>query len=294
MSSLTSPLDAIYLAAVFDPVFTIAYPDSRLLRPCSLLTAILHPLSLSSLATSPPRTLQQARVSEDEAETRDRPTKGTLTTLAQLSAHHPDRIILLFPECTPSNGRAVLPLSPALLTAPPKARIFPTSLRYTPADITTPIPGLSYAWHFLWNLCRRPTHTVRVRIAEGMYNTPSASADAKASAAAPAKAAVKNSYATNFLDSLDQGVFSGSDDARRQAPQARVKRPGTPGARGAVNGGASEDDDDSAGVVISDEERAVLDRVAEALARLGRVKRVGLGVREKSEFVRRWMRRRTR
>lgn len=35
-------------------------------------------------------------------------------------------------------------------------------------------------------------------------------------------------------------------------------------------------------------ERRVLDRVAEALARLGRVKRVGLGVRDKEGFVRAW------
>lgn len=38
------------------------------------------------------------------------------------------------------------------------------------------------------------------------------------------------------------------------------------------------------------EERKVLDRVAEDLARLGRVKRVGLGVKEKIEFVRAWTR----
>ena len=35
-------------------------------------------------------------------------------------------------------------------------------------------------------------------------------------------------------------------------------------------------------------ERRVLDRVAEALARLGRVKRVGLGVSDKERFVRAW------
>lgn len=35
-------------------------------------------------------------------------------------------------------------------------------------------------------------------------------------------------------------------------------------------------------------ERKVLDRVAEDLARLGRVKRVGLGVKEKIDFVKTW------
>ena len=37
------------------------------------------------------------------------------------------------------------------------------------------------------------------------------------------------------------------------------------------------------------EERAFLDKIAEALARLGRVKRVGLGVNDKVEFLTMWM-----
>lgn len=35
-------------------------------------------------------------------------------------------------------------------------------------------------------------------------------------------------------------------------------------------------------------DKALLDQVGESLARLGRVKRVGLGVREKQDFVRMW------
>ena len=44
----------------------------------------------------------------------------------------------------------------------------------------------------------------------------------------------------------------------------------------------------SDGEGVSSEERRVLDRVAEDLARLGRVKRVGLGVQEKMEFLKAW------
>lgn len=40
--------------------------------------------------------------------------------------------------------------------------------------------------------------------------------------------------------------------------------------------------------MLNEEEKRVLDRIGEALARLGRVKRVGVGVREKIEFVRVW------
>lgn len=43
---------------------------------------------------------------------------------------------------------------------------------------------------------------------------------------------------------------------------------------------------------IGEAEQKVLDRVAEDLARLGRVKRVGLGVEDKIEFVKVWTKRR--
>lgn len=39
---------------------------------------------------------------------------------------------------------------------------------------------------------------------------------------------------------------------------------------------------------MNQEERAFLDKIAEALARLGRVKRVGLGVKEKQDFIAMW------
>lgn len=45
---------------------------------------------------------------------------------------------------------------------------------------------------------------------------------------------------------------------------------------------------------MSAAEKRVLDKVAEALARLGRVKRVGLGVRDKEEFVKAWSKQRRR
>ena len=41
-------------------------------------------------------------------------------------------------------------------------------------------------------------------------------------------------------------------------------------------------------------EKKVLDRVADALARLGRVKRVGLGVKDKDGFVKAWTRQQRR
>lgn len=45
---------------------------------------------------------------------------------------------------------------------------------------------------------------------------------------------------------------------------------------------------------LTKEEKIFLDRVADALARLGRVKRVGLGVKEKQDFVQSWTKSQTR
>lgn len=51
-----------------------------------------------------------------------------------------------------------------------------------------------------------------------------------------------------------------------------------------VSGGSVDEDG------LLEPERKVLDMVADSLARLGRVKRVGLGVREKARFVEVWKR----
>ena len=45
---------------------------------------------------------------------------------------------------------------------------------------------------------------------------------------------------------------------------------------------------------ISKDEKAFLDKIAEALARLGRVKRVGLDVKDKIDFVAMWATSRSR
>ncbi|RYO95643.1 hypothetical protein DL766_005077 [Monosporascus sp. MC13-8B] len=144
-AQFTSPVDALYLAAIFNPVFTISYPGTRKVQRISLFRAI-------TLALSPP-------VSEPSS-------TAKLTTLRALIEQNPHRIIAVFPEMSTTNGKGILPLSPSLCSAPANAKIFPISMRYTPPDITTPVPG-AYA-SFLWNLLSRPTHCIRVRIAEGI------------------------------------------------------------------------------------------------------------------------------
>ncbi|KAI8626318.1 hypothetical protein F5Y19DRAFT_226732 [Xylariaceae sp. FL1651] len=146
-AQFTSPVDAVYLAAIFDPIFVVSYPGTRKVQRVSLFRA-------TALALAPPSTSV--------------PRSG-LTTLRALVEQNPHRVIAVFPEMTTTNGKGILPLSPSLLSCPADANIFPVSLRYTPANITTPVPG---AWvSFLWNLLSKPTHYIRVRVAEGVTNT---------------------------------------------------------------------------------------------------------------------------
>lgn len=152
-TSFTSPVDAIYLAAVFDPLFTISYPRSRQVLRVGLWRALWAALSPAQLHAAPPPG-----------------TKG-LTTLAEILAANPDRVVAVFPECATTNGTGILPFSPSLLTVPGDVKIFPVSIRYTAPDITTPVPGLPAVWRFLWRLLSRPTHVMRIRIAEAVYNT---------------------------------------------------------------------------------------------------------------------------
>lgn len=134
-------------------------------------------------------------------------------------------------------------------------KIFVVSLKYAPADVTTPVPGWREALRFLWNLCSRPTHTIRFRVAEPMFNNLTAE--------------------TNGVHGNEDGEGDGDRDV-----DAEVELEG--------DGRTTRQGD----VMLRPEEKAMLDKVGEALARLGRVKRVAIGVREKIEFVKVWTKRR--
>ncbi|KAH8653184.1 hypothetical protein BGZ60DRAFT_496872 [Tricladium varicosporioides] len=233
-SSFTSPIDSLYLAAIFDPIFTISYPHTRQVQYISLFGAIFRAL----------------------AKPQEYPPKGArMTDLRTLVAEHPTRVIVVFPECTTTNGRGIMPFSPSLLTTPSQTKIFPISLRYTPPDVTTPIPG--QYWAFMWNLLSQPSHCIRVRIAEVVYNN-SISTDAAGEK--------KGRYLSNFMDTL------GEDSATTSSSETLTSL-----------------NDQS--VELNPEEKRVLDKVGEALARLGRVKRVGLTLRDKIAFVQAWSKR---
>ncbi|OAL55058.1 hypothetical protein IQ07DRAFT_608841 [Pyrenochaeta sp. DS3sAY3a] len=247
-SSFTSPLDPLYLAAIFQPIFTRSYPHTRNVERITLFRAILLAFSAPKLA--PPPTTK-------------------LVSLSHLTSANPHKIICVFPETTTTNGRGILPLSPSLLSAAGSTKIYPVNLRYTPQDITTPVPGSYASW--AWRLLSRPSHQMRVRIATRLYNSATQDSPAKLRGSkwddglAPA-----TGYDTNIFDQPD---FRNGYD-------------------GDEGGGMSVDVDGDAGGEVSVKEQRVLDRVAEDLARLGRVKRVGLGPGEKVEFLKVWGKRR--
>ncbi|CAF9913727.1 MAG: hypothetical protein HETSPECPRED_001641 [Heterodermia speciosa] len=207
-SSHTSPIDSLYLAAIFDPIFTASYPSTRLVHRISLLQSILRAFQYPQ---------QQP------------PSSANLVELQDILRQSPDRVVAVFPECTTTNGRGILPFSNSLLTSPANAKIFPISLRYTPPDITTPVPGTYLT--FLWNLLSKPTHCIRVRIAESVFNM------------------TQSDDTTSSTDTL---LDSEDGNSKNSA------------------------------------ERKLLHKIAEALARLGKVKTVGLDVRDKAGFIKAW------
>ncbi|KAL6705457.1 Lysophosphatidic acid:oleoyl-CoA acyltransferase 1 [Coniothyrium glycines] len=239
-SSFTSPLDPLYLAGIFQPIFTRSYPHTRLVERITLLRAIL--LAFSPPALAPPST-------------------ANLVTLKHLTDANPNKIICVFPETTTTNGRGILPLSPSLLSAGGNTKIYPVNLRYTPQDCTTPVPG-GYLGYY-WRLLGKPTHQMRVRIGFRLYNSTTQDSPAKNGAAKADKASATG-YDTNIFDHPD--FRTGNDELA------------------ASHGGMDVD----TGGEVSAQEQKVLDRVGEDLARLGRVKRVGLDVQDKIEFLKVW------
>jgi hypothetical protein len=241
-SSFTSPLDPLYLAGIFQPIFTRSYPYTRKVERITLFRAIL-------LAFSPPSLYPH--------------DTSKVVSLKQLTDENPNKIICVFPETTTTNGRGILPLAPSLLSADGKTKIYPVNLRYTPQDVTTPVPGGYVSW--FWGLLSKPTHQMRVRIASRVYNSRSQDSPSRPTSSSKA---MGTGYDTNIFDQPDfRNGFSVEN--------------GEAGDGMAVSAGGDDAD-------VSADEQQVLDRVAEDLARLGRVKRVGLGVDEKIEFLKVW------
>ncbi|KAK5135490.1 hypothetical protein LTR08_005125 [Meristemomyces frigidus] len=252
----TSPLDILYLAAIFDPIFTLSTPHSSLVRPVSQETALAacfgvpNPLLLGA--------------------------QPAPTTLSALVHAHPTRTIVNFPEGTTSNGRGILRLTPSLTSASPSTHVYPVSIKYAAPDIVTPIPGWLEAAKFIWRLNSAENHCIRVRVGlpltmaaltSPITNTTNTTKTPKNKSTTtppnpPPPARARNTFESNFFDTL------------QTSPAPKVA--------------GESDDSDTAVRDTTSSQRKALDAVAEDLARLGRVKRVDLGVEEKAWFAEAW------
>lgn len=106
---------------------------------------------------------------------------------------------------------------------------------------------------------------MRVRIAMRVYNSASIDSPAK-----KVERAIASGYDSNIFDTPD--LRNGASSLEKETGMQ-------------IETGESEGE-------VSALEQKVLDRVAEDLARLGRVKRVGLDVGDKIEFLKVWLKRR--
>ncbi|KAF3906142.1 hypothetical protein ABW20_dc0100400 [Dactylellina cionopaga] len=232
-STFSSPLDALYLAATFDPIFLVPSFDTPYVFQLTLLQTIIY-------AFTPPTS---------------KPYSTKPTTLAEVISKNPHRIIVIFPEGTTSNGRALLRFAPALDSFAtqykssgenghgngniPRNLIFPISLRYLPSNTTTPLPS-SYG-EFMWRLLSQPSHTMKVRIAEAVRIRDLEKSDTLAT--------------TSSSETItEKTVVRNQEDSGPKVPRT-----------GALD-----------------------ERVSESLARVGRIRRVGLGVKEKIGFWNAW------
>lgn len=107
---------------------------------------------------------------------------------------------------------------------------------------------------------------MRVRIATRVYNSPSIDSPVRKS---------EKAAATGY----DHNIFD-APDFRNGANGKLERETGMDITTGETEG------------EVSAQEQRVLDRVAEDLARLGRVKRVGLDMGDKIEFLKVWLKRR--
>ncbi|KAL6414079.1 vacuolar protein sorting protein Vps66 [Ilyonectria robusta] len=112
--SATHLIDAIFLAAVFDPIFTVLHPRSRLVRELSLLQAIFR---IGTNETSPP-------------------SHANLTDLKTVLERHPDRIIAVLADYSATNGTGTVP---STLNLSDTVRIFRVSIQYLPVDVSTQV-----------------------------------------------------------------------------------------------------------------------------------------------------------
>jgi len=134
-----SVLDIVYLALKYDPVFVTCFPDTENVEPIGFIKALWRCTRRPLLA----------------------PMSKTYP-LNEVVHRNPSRIVAVFPEGTTTNGRALLCFTSCLKSlSRSKVNIYICYLRYSPADISTPIPP-TFLIH-LWKICSLPSRELNIR-----------------------------------------------------------------------------------------------------------------------------------
>merc|ERR1711939_510549 len=212
-ASWTSPLDVLYLAAIFDPIFTLSHAGEEGSKKGVRVVSQETALAASVGVQNPLELLSGPR---------------DIVPLSDLLAKNPKRIIVVFPEGTTSNGRGILRLVPSSLTS---------GAPHTKSMHAKAVDGDSTSQ----------------TTARGGQERPTSSRSGRG-----------GGFESNFFDPLQRSPprHEEADDPMEGRGDTRAE--------------------------VSPAEQKLLDAVADDLARLGRVKRVDLGVEEKERFIQAW------
>ncbi|CAG8516998.1 10774_t:CDS:2 [Ambispora gerdemannii] len=147
VSNWTSYVELIYLAFRYDPVFTEFYVSTNTLRPISLWTAIMITGRYPEL--NPPSGVKAYSITE-------------LSKLAKSNDMGP---IVVFPEATTSNGRALLKFNPVFkqLSLPVEDfQILILNVKYEYENFSPTYTAGNKFWHFI-RLCSEFKNQMNVK-----------------------------------------------------------------------------------------------------------------------------------
>ncbi|KAI7860148.1 hypothetical protein BDC45DRAFT_530587 [Circinella umbellata] len=151
VTNWTSYIDVIYLAYAYDPVFTQVYPQGKVRR-------IGFWKALRSCTKIPPPPLEEQEQEEQEG-------LYTLRELQQQAKENGWGPIVVFPEGTTSNGRALLKFAPVFNCYQPSernGRFHVLAFRYEYRNLPPTYTVGNQFWHFC-KLCTQFYNTLSVK-----------------------------------------------------------------------------------------------------------------------------------
>ncbi|CAG8595434.1 5546_t:CDS:2 [Paraglomus brasilianum] len=190
VSNWCSYIDVLYFAFKFNPVFTQLYPATNTLRPISLWRAIA--IAGSYPEFKPPTNLETYKLKD----------------LCQLAAKNRWGPIVIFPEATTSNGRALLKFCPIFheMSLPVKNCVIHVyAIKYDYEGFSPTYTVGSRFWHFM-RLCGefKNTLTVKHLATEESPSSPSFTASLQSTSTPFAKQDMVGSQVIHLLHQISR------------------------------------------------------------------------------------------